>query len=402
MTPRKYEEQNPWITFSFPAVKNALWMQLGEAFSKCQHLAGTPLPPGLAIHLSEIYLMKGALASTAIEGNTLTEDEAEKILGSDYKMPPSQEYLEKELKNVAKALSEIDTSAVNGSGFRITPAWIAAQNAKVLDGLELESHVIPGRYSTKQMVVGNYRAAPPEDVEFLVQKLCDWLNDEWLTALDDPETSAENRFVLSFFAATLGHLYLAWIHPFGDGNGRTARLLECAILAHSGVVPWVSSNVLSDHYNKTRTMYYRKLDAASKKKDVEGFVRYSAEGFVDMLRQQIDKVRNLQRRIAWTNYVHERFHGETTGKTKDRRRTLVLAMAEGKSTSRRDIRGLTPELAEAYAGHDEKIISRDITCLRGLDLIVPAEKKGTYRPKVEVIDAFRPIAPQWAPTYEHP
>lgn len=401
MTVRKYETQNPWITFKYTAEKNQLWMQLGEAFSKCQHLAGTPLTPGVAKHLSEIYLAKGALASTAIEGNTLSESEAQAILSEDLKMPPSQEYLERELKNVAKALSEIDVSAVAGSGFRITPEWITEQNAKVLEGLELDERVEPGEYSTRQMVVGNYRAAPPEDAQFLIEKLCDWLN-EWLKDVSNPETPAETRFCLAFFAATLGHLYLAWIHPFGDGNGRTARLLECAILAHSGVVPWVSSNVLSDHYNKTRTMYYRKLDAASKRGDIEGFIRYSAEGFVDQLRQQIDAVRTLQRRIAWTNYVHEAFHAETTGKTKDRRRALVLAMPEGQATTKKDIRGLTPELAEAYAGHDDKIISRDISCLRNLGLIAPGPKKSSYRPQIEVMDAFRPIAPQWAPTYERP
>ena len=37
--------------------------------------------------------------------------------------------------------------------------------------------------------------------------------------------------------AMMAHLYLAWIHTFGDGNGRTARLLEFLILARSGKVP---------------------------------------------------------------------------------------------------------------------------------------------------------------------
>ncbi|MGH3941387.1 MAG: Fic family protein [Pseudonocardiaceae bacterium] len=80
------------------------------------------------------------------------------------------------------------------------------------------------------------------------------------------------RFYCLFVAATLAHLYIAWIHPFGDRNGRTARLLECAILAHSGVVPWVSSNLLSDHYNRTRSRYYQRLERASRERDVRGFI----------------------------------------------------------------------------------------------------------------------------------
>ncbi len=86
------------------------------------------------------------------------------------------------------------------------------------------------------MVAGNYRGAPPQDVEYLVDRLCCWLC-ELLAPLDDRDTSVEMRFFHSFLAATLGHLDVAWIHPFGDGYGRTARLLECAILANSAVVP---------------------------------------------------------------------------------------------------------------------------------------------------------------------
>jgi Fic family protein len=42
-------------------------------------------------------------------------------------------------------------------------------------------------------------------------------------------------------------------HPFGDGNGRVARLIEVQILSESGVIPDVATGLLSDHYSKTRT-----------------------------------------------------------------------------------------------------------------------------------------------------
>lgn len=48
---------------------------LGEAASKCEHIAGVPLRPSVAQELHRLYLAKGALATTAIEGNTLTENE---------------------------------------------------------------------------------------------------------------------------------------------------------------------------------------------------------------------------------------------------------------------------------------------------------------------------------------
>lgn len=55
-------------------------MLLGEACSKCEHISSVPLQPKTAAYLHQLYLAKGALATTAIEGNTLSEAEVVKHL----------------------------------------------------------------------------------------------------------------------------------------------------------------------------------------------------------------------------------------------------------------------------------------------------------------------------------
>jgi cell filamentation protein, protein adenylyltransferase len=62
------------------------------------------------------------------------------------------------------------------------------------------------------------------------------------------------------------HIYIAWIHPFGDGNGRRTRMIELLLLAQSGV-PWPAAHLLSNHYNKTRDRCYSGLANSSKVKD---------------------------------------------------------------------------------------------------------------------------------------
>ena len=52
----------------------SFWMALGEARSKCDHLSNVPVPPSYARELHEITMSKGVHATTAIEGNTLTEE----------------------------------------------------------------------------------------------------------------------------------------------------------------------------------------------------------------------------------------------------------------------------------------------------------------------------------------
>jgi Fic family protein len=165
-------------------------------------------------------------------------------------------------------------------------------------------------------------------------------------------------------------------------------MLECALLAHSGVVPWVSANLLSDHYNRTRSRYYEMLERASRARDVRGFLAYSAQGFVDMMQGQIQDVQAMQRETAWVNYVHERFQNEPPGSTQQRRRLLTLTLPEDKLTSRREVRRLSASLAELYAGKEDKTVTRDLNRLVELGLIRRSE--GGYRPQVEIMDAFMP------------
>src|SRR5258708_25331431 len=97
------------------------------------------------------------------------------------------------------------------------------------------------------------------------------------------------KIIYGIIRAVIAHLYLAWIHPFGDGNGRTARLIEYRILLACGV-PSPAVHLLSNHYNLTRTEYYRQLDRASGSKgEYIPFVEYAVQGFVDGLRQQLSE-----------------------------------------------------------------------------------------------------------------
>jgi len=329
---RDYITSHPWLTFDYRLdfdVKDQLWARLGEAFSKCQHLTGTPLTPEVAQELGAVYLAKGALATTAIEGNTLSEQEVAEIIYGGRTLPPSRRYLQQEVENVVAALRAIDVNSRHG-GTAITVDWIKQQNRQMLAELETDNHVRPGEFTTANLVVGNYRGAPPRDVPYLMDRLVAWIAQLTEGSDDQP---ANVRFFGAFLAATLSHLYLAWIHPFGDGNGRTARLLECAILTNSGLVPWLSANLLSDHYNRTRSDYYRRLSNASRHGDVTGFVCYAAQGFVDLLREQIELVQRHQLRVSWINFVHQRFQSLPNTEATARQRTLLLSLPDSRPSS---------------------------------------------------------------------
>jgi Fic family protein len=362
------------------------WELIGEAKSKCVHIETTPIPPGVSNELSSLYLAKGALATTAIEGNTLNEKQALQAIKGQLRLPVSQEYQRREIENIVSACDLIASEVIRDREFKITPQRLADLNRQVLAGLELEDGVVPGHYRDGSVVVGNvYRGAPAADCEFLVERLSEWLNGEDFAPCED----RREKFMRAFLRAVLAHVYIAWIHPFADGNGRTARLVEFGILTAAGV-PAISAHLLSNHYNATREVYYRQLNQASRSGgELTPFLLYAAEGFVEGLEEQLERVREVNYNSAWREYVDERFAGKSTPTTR-RRRELVLALPTKEFVRRASIGRLTPELAVMYADKQSKTITRDLNELEKLGLI--ERRSMGIRAKAEVMLGFLPPA----------
>lgn len=370
---RAYAATHSWITFKADLRGGGveLWLALGEAMSKITHIAGVPLRPATAAALHRLYLAKGARATTAIEGNSLTEEQVLQHLEGKLKLPPSQMYLAKEIDNILAASNKIAKDVLEGGGGVLSPERICEFNRLVLDGLELEKDVVPGQFRKRPVIVASYRGAPAEDCAYLIAEMCRWLNDSALGA--DAKTIPIMGYAI--FRAILAHLYLAWIHPFGDGNGRTARLLELQILLAAGV-PMPAAHLLSNHYNQTRTEYYRALDKTSRSGgDVVPFIVYAVLGLVDGLRAQLEVIRDQQWEVAWENHVHSAFK-DNKGPTADRRRWLALDLTKKEPpVPRSSITDLSPRLARAFAGKTEKTLTRDLNELQRMRLVL-REKDG--------------------------
>lgn len=383
---RTYQRTHPWLKFVLDLSKTNnydFWMALGEAQSKCEHIAGVPLKPDTADSLHRLYLAKGALATTAIEGNTLSEKEVIDRLEGKLKLSPSKEYLGQEIDNVVKACNDIADKLFEGGTTEVCVADVKKYNKMILDNLPLEEGVIPGELRTYPIGVGPYRAVPAEDCQYLLEKLCEWLN----TGFGAPKE--EYRVAFGILKAIMAHLYLAWIHPFGDGNGRTARIIEFQTLITSGV-PSAAVHLLSNHYNETRKEYYNQLDRASKSANGEiSFIEYAVKGFVDGLRDQLEVVQGQQLDVTWENYVYDVFKGRTSA-ANERRRHLILDLSDQKTPIRKasNIKRISPRIATVYSKKTDKTLRRDLVELLDLDLI-KIEKDGIVANK-EKIRAFLP------------
>ena len=170
--------------------------------------------------------------------------------------------------------------------------------------------------------------------------------------------------------ALLAHLYIEWIHPFGDGNGRVGRLVEFQVLLTAGV-PDLAAHLLSNHYNLTRSDYYRELALASDSGgDVFPFLKYALQGFIDGLREQMALIRKRQFRVHWKDYMYSLFGGQNTDSA-ERRRRLAMAIYDAEQPVALDqVRRLSPELAELYSRKTKRTVSRDLNMLAEMELVL--------------------------------
>jgi len=343
---------------------NETWLALGEIRSKCEHLSLAPLRREARDNLYKVNLARGVSASAAIEGNSLSEDEVAARIDNKPVGIDSPEQHVREVDNLIGLSREILAGVITSGVTPLTPEWLVAINEKVLAGLPIDPTFRDANgYSTKTMGVRSYISPDHSNYRPLIDELCVWLNgDAW-------NFDRDNKISSGILKALVGHLYLLWIHPFPDGNGRTARLLEQRFLLECGV-PDISIHLLSNHYNTTRQEYFDSVEMSHRDHvgHIEEFVEYAVRGILKRIREQTDIARLSVIKDVWKNVIHDAFAAEQGSVAKRRRRELALTLGFVKPLFRREIRRASPILAEMYAGKGPKTVARDINELLQMKL----------------------------------
>ncbi|MFA5098447.1 MAG: Fic family protein [Candidatus Margulisiibacteriota bacterium] len=356
-------ERYPWLTFSIDIRRLSFqtWIQLGECLSKCDHIERIPLTPGVSKEMHRVYLAKGVFATTSIEGNTLSEEDVRLRIDDKLKLPPSKEYLGQEVGNILKLCDEVSKDILNTGHFDLSIDKICFFNRIILDKVPSPDCVTPGKIRHYPVVAGQYKGVDHQYIVELLDKLCIWINSNEFKFHN-------NNIINGIFKAIVAHLYMAWIHPFGDGNGRTARIIEFAILLHSGV-PSPAAHLLSNHYNQTRSQYYNHLDLA--RENICSFIAYAVEGLRDGLKDQLEYIFSQVLKVSWESYIYEISRSLNHSENKRKRiRNLILELSQSNHpVKREDLIILTPRIIDLYKNKSKMTLSRDINELKRLKLI---------------------------------
>ncbi|NEW07934.1 Fic family protein [Paenibacillus sp. SYP-B3998] len=202
-----------------------------------------PLPVDILEQLKKEAKESTVLLSTRMEGNDLDEEAKRKAL---YRTSDNDK--EQEVYNLMKATEFLDESEVRQ--LPITEEWIKKLHAII--------RIVHGRrprlseYREEQNRVGErnqsgfYMPPEPQDVPILMEDLVAWINSPRTFELSPP------------LRAGIAMWQLLTIHPYMDGNGRTARMIATYILRRGGF-GLKSLFILENFYDRSLNEYYKAL-----------------------------------------------------------------------------------------------------------------------------------------------
>jgi Fic family protein len=219
-------------------------------------------------------LIAEAHASTHIEGTQLTREQAERLWTGEA-VPEADPDDARELLNYRAAFDLV--SDYLGSGAPITEGLIREIHSRLVTGVRGDA-AAPGTYRMVQnyvvnSVTGETIYTPPDalDVPPLMRDLVEWLNAE--------------EDVHPVIAAGIAQFQLVHVHPFLDGNGRTARLLSTLALYRHGY-DFKRLFTISEYYDRDRPSYYRALQAVRETDlDLTPWIEYFTAGLATQLRE---------------------------------------------------------------------------------------------------------------------
>lgn len=226
-----------------PAIVRAL-MDIEAARAVVDH---TPIPPGLAEDLRRRARIRSTHYSTRIEGNRLTLAEAEEVLSGQRTRFHGRERDVNEVRNYWQALLRVEEWAARGTP--VTEDLIQRLHALVEHGARARpTPYRDGQSMIRDAETGAIVYLPPEwqDVPALMAGLVEWVERATRENLPVP------------LIAGLAHYQFVTIHPYFDGNGRTARLLATFLL-HRGGYGLHGFFSLEEYHARDLAAYYNSL-----------------------------------------------------------------------------------------------------------------------------------------------
>lgn len=341
------------------SVSNLILKYIGKIEASKEVIENAPLVPAYEAKFRQEAIIRTVHFGTHIEGNRLDTGEVQAVLEGREISARDRDI--QEVLNYREVLKFIDKHKKG--------------NFSQKDLLEIHKLAVKnvisggGQFRRTQVVVRNSKTGdvsfrPPEAVQVsgLVADFLRWLNTE------------ESREIHPVIRASIVHYVLAFIHPFVDGNGRTARAFATLILFREGydIKKFFS---LEEFFDRNAKRYYETLQSISNQeverladRDLTDWIEYFCEG----LAQELERVKQRVQKLS----LDSRLKGRTGQiALSERQMKLVEYMENYGSINNRQWRNLLRE-------YSDDTILRDLKDLQRKKLV---KKKGSTKGAVYIL-----------------
>lgn len=285
-------------------------------------IINAPLIPRWEVSLRREALIRSAHSSTAIEGNPLSLEEVTALAeGRDIMVRRKDK---QEVLNYLEALGRIPEFAKRSK----FGSEDLLEIHKIVTKDTLENPEDEGTFRNRQVVVANrvtgqtvFRPPPTERVPQLVADFFEWFNSQEANEIDP------------VIEAGVTHYEIVRIHPFIDGNGRTARIIATLVFYKRGF-DVKRFFALDDYYDHDRRAYYAALRSVDQNTlDLTGWLEYFTDGVAVSIKAVKDKVIGLSKDIK---FLKERGQVALT----ERQMKIVERIIERGEVTNRDVRNM--------------------------------------------------------------
>ncbi len=315
--------------------------------------------PKVFFQLKHIFHTLESIGSARIEGNNTTVAE---YIETKLEVPTQVSPSIKEIQNIEKAMVFIEE---NVKDYPINRAFLSEIHKMIVDGLVPPPHgegdATPGEYRKANLKINKSTHIPPDwlTIKDYMTELLDFINN-----VDSPK--------YDLLKVAIAHHRFVWIHPFGNGNGRTVRLFTYAMLVKTGFNVNVGRIINPTAvFCSNRNDYYYNLSEADKGTDegIMTWITYVLTGLKEEI-EKIDKLLDydfLRKEILLPTIIHS---------LEQKYITTIEAKILRKAVDMQVIQAV--DVKEYFVGKADAEVSRQIRKLIDKKMLAP-EKEGARK-----------------------
>lgn len=349
-------------TITHPILKN-----IGTIEASKEVIENAPLIPAWEMKFRKDAINRQVHHGTRLEGNPLSEEEVRDVLDGKHILARDRDVQEViNYRNVLRYIDALSKQVPTEGRYQISEEIILEIHRITTDKLLPPEQ--SGHYRTRQVVIKNtqtgavsYTPPPAVEVPFLMEDLIVWINS--------PQAFEMHAII----KAGIIHYEIARIHPFVDGNGRSARALATLLMFLDGY-DIRKFFALEEYFDNNPHQYYETLQSVSNQLVIDTHERDLTpwlEYFVQGVSTELKVVKERVQKISADALVRDKL-GEQV-ELNERQMIIMEFLHRHKEMRNQDFRKIFPD-------YSDDTVLREIKFLKAKGLVkkVGGTKKAVY------------------------